>query len=52
MRTESVVFQRKLEVPGKALHGSADQKMSIFFVFMPLAEALKTNNAVKNKKMS
>lgn len=52
MRTESVVFQRKLEVPGKELHGSADQKMSIFFVFMPLAEALKTNNAVKNKKMS
>lgn len=51
MKTESLVFQGKLEVPGKALHGLADRKMSVFFVFMPLAKALKINNAVLNKKM-
>lgn len=46
MRTESVVCQGKLEIPGKALHGLADRKMSIVFLFMPLAKAFKTNYAM------
>lgn len=39
-----------MEVPGQALDGVADQKMSGFFVSMPLAKALKTNCALQNKK--
>lgn len=32
-----------MEVPEQALDGVADQKMCVFFVFMAVAKALKTN---------